>query len=48
MSLSPENEVVIPKLSDLSDKLVVRIFSFLDKSTLESIMLVNKRYSIKY
>lgn len=44
MSMSLENEVAKPNISDLPDDVVENVFTYLDKSSLENILLVDKRY----
>lgn len=44
MNLENENVSVKPKISKLSDDIIVNIFKFLDKSSLANILLVDKRH----
>lgn len=44
MNLSNENEVLKPIIADLSDNIVEEVFTYLDKSSLANILLVDKRH----
>lgn len=44
MNLSNKNEVLKPIIADLSDNIVENVFTYLDKSSLTNILLVDKRH----